>query len=119
MTSFQSCHIKLNVRGDHHQDLRFNKLKTKKIFLIDIKLGVGQRTDVIVEGLADATGSYFLRSQSPAKPCADTIQPNATAIIYYQNEYLPEPDPWPAFTDAVEVCANVCLSHFQILHHPF
>ncbi|RAO66035.1 uncharacterized protein BHQ10_002047 [Talaromyces amestolkiae] len=71
-----------------------------------IKLGVGQRTDVIVEGLPDATGSYFLRSQSPAKPCADTIQPNATAIIYYRNEYLPEPDPWPAFTDAVQVCAN-------------
>ena len=71
-------------------------------------MGVGQRTDIIVEGLPDATGSYLMRSQSPGVPCTNTIQPNATAIVYYENQYLPQTTPWPAFVSNVELCANVC-----------
>ena len=76
----------------------------------DIKLGVGQRYDVIVETPVNATKPFFLRAQSPEKPCADTIQPNVTAIGHFgknKNITTPKANPWPAFTANVQECLTV------------
>lgn len=47
-----------------------------------ITLGVGQRTDVIVHGLSDPKGTYWIRSNAT---CAEAQQPYALAALYYQN----------------------------------
>ncbi|KAF2836031.1 multicopper oxidase [Patellaria atrata CBS 101060] len=56
-----------------------------------VSLGVGQRTDVIVEGLDDATGAYWMRSDMgpgfKAGGC-NLVNENSTlakAIIYYED----------------------------------
>ncbi|KUJ13615.1 uncharacterized protein LY89DRAFT_709299 [Mollisia scopiformis] len=71
-----------------------------------VTIAVGQRTDIIVEGLPGATGSYWARSASPQGACANTNEPNATAIVYYENEYTPDTTPWPIFEESIQICAN-------------
>ncbi|KAK4139513.1 laccase-2 [Dichotomopilus funicola] len=79
-----------------------------------LKLGVGQRTDVIVETTANEQNNFFIRSQSPAKPCADTIQPNVSALAYFDDpNVVPQPNPWPAFTAAIQVCENEPLENTE------
>ncbi|KAL2021622.1 hypothetical protein VTK56DRAFT_6975 [Thermocarpiscus australiensis] len=72
-----------------------------------LKLGVGQRTDVIVETRADEKENFFLRSQSPDRPCANTIQPNVTAIAYFDDPgAVPKNNPWPSFRASIQDCEN-------------
>ena len=48
-----------------------------------ITLGIGQRSDVIVEGIGNPTSAYWMRSDlSPT--CDLTNQPHALAAIYYE-----------------------------------
>ncbi|MCJ1276218.1 hypothetical protein MMC21_004023 [Puttea exsequens] len=48
-----------------------------------VTLGIGQRTDVIVEGIGKSDGVYWMRSDlSPT--CDLANQPNALAAIYYE-----------------------------------
>ena len=47
-----------------------------------VTLGVGQRTDVIVQGLSNPKGAYFIRSNAT---CAEAKQPYALAALYYQD----------------------------------
>ena len=49
-----------------------------------VTLGIGQRSDVIVEGVGTPTSTYWMRSDlSPT--CDLTNQPSALAAIYYEN----------------------------------
>lgn len=48
-----------------------------------VTLGVGQRTDVVVNGDGDSTGAYFMRSFI-SKTCSAANQPLALAAIYYE-----------------------------------
>lgn len=70
-----------------------------------VTLGVGQRTDVIIQAAPHATGSYWMRS-SITTACSLTHQPNATAIVYYGHETTPQTQPWPAFVASLSVCEN-------------
>ena len=45
-----------------------------------VTLGVGQRTDVIVNGTGQPESSYWMRSNAT---CANALRPNALAVIYY------------------------------------
>jgi FtsP/CotA-like multicopper oxidase with cupredoxin domain len=83
----------------------------------DIKLGVGQRTDVIVETSAHENKPFFIRVQSPDRPCANTIQPNATAIAYFDNpNVVPTTSPWPSFVAAIQDCENEALEKTEPLY---
>lgn len=80
-----------------------------------VTLGIGQRTDVLVTGLAGATGSYSMRSSIASIPCSFSSNPDATAIVYYKHEALalgtPNSTAWPAWTNSVaNSCANDDLS---------
>jgi hypothetical protein len=78
-------------------------------------VGIGQRTDVIVEGL-NSKGAFTMRSVLAA--CSDDYQPLATAIIYYSHDALRQGSnstPWPALAKSLTDCGNVCSqSHFPI-----
>ena len=47
-----------------------------------VTLGIGQRTEVIVEGVGDPKSAYWMRSNLT---CAKSLQPNALAVIFYEN----------------------------------
>ncbi|GAM85433.1 hypothetical protein ANO11243_034400 [Dothideomycetidae sp. 11243] len=49
-----------------------------------ITLGVGQRTDVIVNGIGAANSAYWMRSNISCSP-NDGVSPNAVAAVYYQS----------------------------------
>ncbi|KAK1751373.1 laccase-2 [Echria macrotheca] len=75
-----------------------------------IKLGVGQRTDVIVEIGPNENTPFYIRAQSPGAPCANTLQPKVKAVGYFNNpNVVPVDNPWPSFTQTVEVCHNADL----------
>lgn len=48
-----------------------------------ISLGVGQRTDIIVNATADPGSSWFMRSNFTLAPCGISYQPLALAAVYY------------------------------------
>ncbi|KIV88855.1 hypothetical protein PV10_08492 [Exophiala mesophila] len=59
-----------------------------------VTLGVGQRTDVIVEGVGSPTAAYWIRSNAT---CAESRQPSALAIVQYEQTepmVLPRSTPW-------------------------
>lgn len=45
---------------------------------------VGQRTDVIVEGIGPSNASYWMRSNI-SDQCSLTLQPHARAAVYYED----------------------------------
>jgi FtsP/CotA-like multicopper oxidase with cupredoxin domain len=49
-----------------------------------VTLGVGQRTDIIVEGTGDSAGAFWMRS-TVSSQCSHTNQGFALAAIYYEN----------------------------------
>jgi FtsP/CotA-like multicopper oxidase with cupredoxin domain len=73
-----------------------------------VTLGIGQRTDVIVTGLPNATGEYWMRSN--LSDCSLKTNAAATGVVYYLHEDLtkePTTQPWPAWVNSVEnICAN-------------
>lgn len=79
---------------------------------IVVTLGIGQRTDVLITGLpSNATCAYLMRSSIAAAPCSGTLNPDATAIVYYKHDALKQGPPnstvWPEFTDSVQnICRN-------------
>ncbi|KAF2669477.1 laccase I, partial [Microthyrium microscopicum] len=93
-----------------------------------ITLGIGQRTDVIVEATGDSTGSYWFRSQLGVGQAScslpDGIAPNATAVIYYEDA---DPDAVPTTetditSDQIYTCSNDPLTQtvpqFEISSDP-
>lgn len=79
-----------------------------------VTLGIGQRTDILVTGLNNATGGYLMRSSIASAPCSASLNPDATAIVYYDPRVLaglpPNTTPWPAFLNSVAtICGNVSL----------
>ena len=59
-----------------------------------VTLGIGQRTDVLVYGSGNPSSSYWMRSNIT---CASSNQPNALAVVYYQNcgkSSAPKSSPW-------------------------
>ena len=71
-----------------------------------VTLGVGQRTDVIVEGIGNHKSSYWMRSNAT---CANSLQPNALAVIFYDDadtKQLPTTQP----QNYAVGCANDPLS---------
>ncbi|KAH0556122.1 hypothetical protein GP486_005944 [Trichoglossum hirsutum] len=69
-----------------------------------VTLGVGQRTDVIVKGLANGTGAYWVRSTLSS--CSFTTQGNALGIAYYLHDALDTPPTTTAWPDNTDPCAN-------------
>ena len=73
-----------------------------------VTLGIGQRTDVIVNGIGAPNSVYWMRSNiSQACSSTDGISPNALAVIYYEgaNENaVPKSSP-TQFDNTL--CANV------------
>ncbi|KAF2713059.1 multicopper oxidase [Pleomassaria siparia CBS 279.74] len=52
-----------------------------------VTLGIGQRSDVIVEGTGAPSDAFWMRSQLGTQNCTlnDGISPNAVAAVYYQD----------------------------------
>lgn len=72
-----------------------------------VTLGVGQRTDVIVQGEQKPKPGYLMRSNAT---CANSLQPHALAVIYYDDsdkKKLPTTQP-SIYTNVG--CANDPLS---------
>ncbi|KAI9868511.1 MAG: hypothetical protein M1813_005955 [Trichoglossum hirsutum] len=75
-----------------------------------VTLAVGQRADVIVQGLANGTGSYWMRANLTS--CAPSANPMAKAIIHYDySNKLPTSTPWPDTT--TDPCATDDLAGLQ------
>jgi hypothetical protein len=75
-----------------------------------VTLGIGQRTDILVTGLTNFTGNYLIRSSIASAPCSVSNNPDATAILYYNDKLSnvkPNSTAWPAFNASLTVCANV------------
>lgn len=70
-----------------------------------VTLGVGQRTDVIVEADGNANEAYWMRST--ISNCSNTLQPYAQAIIYYPHANENEKPETTAWVDNTARCANV------------
>ncbi|OCL14289.1 laccase-like multicopper oxidase [Glonium stellatum] len=79
-----------------------------------ITLGVGQRSDVIVEGLSNSTGVYWMRSQLGTDRCTlnDGVSPNAVAAVYYEDaDTTSVPDSTSDVTAAqLAKCSNDALN---------
>nr|AGO59052.1 PtaK [Pestalotiopsis fici] len=73
-----------------------------------LTLGVGQRADVIVEALANGTGTYTMRATIPPAPCANSVDHDATALVHYGNTTSTfsnsSSEAWPSFIEALGVC---------------
>lgn len=72
-----------------------------------VTLGVGQRSDVIVEANGKDDEAYWMRSV--ISNCSRTIQPNAQAIIYYPHANKDKKPTTTAWVDNTAQCANVTL----------
>lgn len=72
-----------------------------------VTLGVGQRSDVIVEANGNEDGAYWMRST--ISNCSRTLQPNAQAIIYYPHADKDKKPTTTAWADDTAACANVNL----------
>lgn len=70
-----------------------------------VTLGVGQRTDVIVEANGNANEAYWMRST--ISNCSNTLQPYAQAIIYYPHANENKKPETTAWVDNTARCANV------------
>lgn len=73
-----------------------------------VTLGIGQRTDVIVQANGDPESTYWMRST--ISNCSLTIQPDALAVIYYPSAPADETPKTTAWTDTTPPCANDALS---------
>ena len=71
-----------------------------------VTLGVGQRTDVIVEANGNVNESYWMRST--ISTCSFTNQPDALAIVYYPKAPQNSKPISTAWNDTTKPCANVC-----------
>ena len=74
-----------------------------------VVLGVGQRTDIIVEATGKATGSYWMRSNISIQ-CSLPLQPYAFAAIYYPEANISATPTSIATSDNYTSCGNVCSS---------
>lgn len=71
-----------------------------------VTLGVGQRTDVIVQGLSNPKGTYWIRSNVT---CAEAKQPFALAALYYPDAFPTAlPTSFPSHTPSIS-CDNDAL----------
>ena len=62
-----------------------------------VTLGVGQRSDVVIEGIGSTQGAYWLRVVAPAACAANDGQNIGKAAIYYEDaddSQLPFSEPW-------------------------
>jgi FtsP/CotA-like multicopper oxidase with cupredoxin domain len=86
-----------------------------------ITLGVGQRTDVIVEAVGKAGDAFWMRSQLGAGPTscslADGVSPNALAAVYYDGaDENSVPTSNSTITTArIETCKNDALTQQEPL----
>ena len=70
-----------------------------------VTLGIGQRTDVVVEAKGNVNGSYWMRSIMST--CSTTDQPDALAIIYYPRAPQNSKPTSTAWNDTTDPCSNV------------
>jgi FtsP/CotA-like multicopper oxidase with cupredoxin domain len=68
-----------------------------------VTLGVGQRTDVIVQAVGAPNSAYWMRSNIT---CFETRQPNALAAIYYESADLKTLPTSQALPNLTPGCAN-------------
>jgi len=74
-----------------------------------VTLAVGQRTDVLVQGLADGKGTYWMRSNLTS--CSIAAAPLVKAVIHYDSSNaLPTTSPWP---DTSDPCATDDLAGIE------
>lgn len=72
-----------------------------------VTLGVGQRSNVIVEASGSAHKAFWMRST--ISNCSNTLQPDAQAIIYYPHANEERRPTTTAWVDNTAECANVSL----------
>ncbi|CAD6590291.1 MAG: hypothetical protein ASARMPREDX12_004245 [Alectoria sarmentosa] len=73
-----------------------------------VTLGIGQRTDVVVQATGNPASVYWMRST--ISNCSLTIQPDARAIIYYPSAPTNAKPNTTAWIDDTPQCANDPLS---------
>ena len=73
-----------------------------------VTLGIGQRADVIVHANYSSASSFWMRSSITS--CSLTTQPNALAMIYYENADTSLAPQSAAWVDTTNPCANDDLS---------
>jgi FtsP/CotA-like multicopper oxidase with cupredoxin domain len=109
----------MNVGSEGHQRFSIDGHKMKVIandfVMVEpyetevVSLGIGQRTDVLVEANGDQD-AYWMRSTIPTS-CALASQPNAFAAIYYDDaDDTKEPESEPVNDPDAGSCANDDLS---------
>ena len=72
-----------------------------------VTLGVGQRSDVIVEANGEDDLAYWMRST--ISNCSQTLQPYAQAVIYYPHAPRDKKPTTTAWEDTNSACGNVSL----------
>lgn len=88
-----------------------------------VTLGIGQRTDVIVEAKDTDGGAFWMRSEADVFCVNGTVwQPNATAAVYYPNADESKKPTSEKHNWEVNACLNVSfapLTSLRIYTSPF
>lgn len=74
-----------------------------------ITLGVGQRADVIVKATGQPADAYWMRST--ISTCSKGKQPNALALVFYQNADKSISPPSTAQPDTTDACSEGTLGN--------
>lgn len=72
-----------------------------------LTLAVGQRADILVKAIGTPTSSYWMRST--ISTCSKAKQPNALALVFYQNANKAISPPSTAQVDTTDPCSEGTL----------
>lgn len=75
-----------------------------------VTLGIGQRSDVIVEGIGEPDSTYWMRSNISDTCSPDAASPHALAAIYYETANTNATPTTIATSYNDSKCGNVCPS---------
>ncbi|KAI9825280.1 MAG: hypothetical protein M1832_001314 [Thelocarpon impressellum] len=80
-----------------------------------VTLGIGQRTDVIVEALGKPSDAYWMRSNISA--CSASRNPDALAVVYYEKANTTGLPKSTAQLDTTSPCQNDALESTVPFYH--
>ena len=80
-----------------------------------VTLGVGQRTDILVQAIGEPTDAVWMRSDASAA-CSSCLNPHALAAIYYENANTTLAPTTTATTYDDSLCGNVSIARALEYH---
>ena len=74
-----------------------------------VTLGVGQRSDILVQAIGEPTDAVWMRSDA-SEACSSSLNPHALAAIYYESANTTQAPTSTATTYNDTLCGNVSIA---------